>query len=156
LNSKNVQRLLLTSDEKATIKPLLALVIARMDKQMTPESMLVQAIVALLVNKFKTGLEIRSEIAVHTQMIKDEIRSYKEELRTQRKYEQAKEAVQSQAENPLAEEADPVKHQDQSSAPIPSSGSHDDIIEPEFIEVEEIDSPFDSPFPPSALEVAED
>lgn len=60
-NEKNVQRILLDKEDKALLRPLLAEVIRKKAKQLTPEQQLMGAVASILIKKGQTVMEIRAE-----------------------------------------------------------------------------------------------
>ena len=69
-NSQNVKRLLLDEMDKAMLKPLLALVLRKRAKVMTPEQQLLIALVSILIKKAQVVMEIRAENQILTERIK--------------------------------------------------------------------------------------
>jgi len=60
-NEKNVKRVCLDEDDKALLKPLLAIVLQNKAKQLTPEQQLLGAATAIIIKKIQIVLEMRSE-----------------------------------------------------------------------------------------------
>jgi len=60
-NEKNIKRVCLDEDDKALLKPLLAIVLQNKAKQLTPEQQLFGAATAIIIKKIQIVLEMRSE-----------------------------------------------------------------------------------------------
>ncbi|EDP96521.1 hypothetical protein U8527_10425 [Kordia algicida OT-1] len=60
-NEKNVERILLDSEDKELLRPLLSQVIRKKAKQLTPEQQLMGAVASIMIKKGQTIMEIRSE-----------------------------------------------------------------------------------------------
>ena len=60
-NTKNVQRIKLDKEDQALLRPLLAQVLQKKSKKLTPEQQLMGAIVSILMKKAQTVMEVRAE-----------------------------------------------------------------------------------------------
>ena len=60
-NTKNFQRIKLDKEDQALLRPLLAQVLQKKSKKLTPEQQLMGAIVSILMKKAQTVMEVRAE-----------------------------------------------------------------------------------------------
>lgn len=73
-NEKNLERVKLDKDDQVLLRPLLAQVLRKKAKKLTPEQQLMGAIVSILMKKSQIVLEVRAENAVLEERILDIIR----------------------------------------------------------------------------------
>ena len=133
-NGKNVERVKLDAEDMALLRPLLAQVLRKKAKKLTPEQQLLGAIASILIKKGQVVMEVRAENNLLEQRILDIIREekgYSEPL---------EEEIEEEVEEVVEAKSEPIK------TPKPKS-----IIED--VEVEEVDDEFSNV---SILEVAED
>lgn len=75
-NSSNVERIKLDAEDQALLRPLLAQVLRKKTKKLTPEQQLIGAIVSILMKKAQVIMEIRAENSLLEnrilQIVKDE------------------------------------------------------------------------------------
>ncbi|TGV03597.1 hypothetical protein [Flavivirga rizhaonensis] len=137
-NEKNVKRIKLDAEDMALLRPLLAQVLRKKAKKLTPEQQLLGAIASILIKKGQVVMEVRAENNLLEQRILDIIRAekgYSEPLE-----EKVEEAIDEEVEEVVEAKPEPIK------TPKPKP-----IIED--VEVEEVDDEFSNV---SILEVAED
>ena len=77
-NTKNVQRIKLDQEDLALLRPLLAQVLRKKAKKLTPEQQLLGAIFSILMKKAQTVLEIRAENTILEHRILEIIRQEKQ------------------------------------------------------------------------------
>ena len=73
-NEKNVRRLLLDEDDKAMLRPLLAMVLAKRAVEVTPEQQFLMAACTIIIKKVGVMSEIRKENAMLSNQIRSIIR----------------------------------------------------------------------------------
>ncbi|WP_010520460.1 hypothetical protein [Aquimarina agarivorans] len=73
-NEKNIQRIKLDKEDQALLRPLLAQVLRKKSKQLTPEQQLLGAIVSILMKKVQVVLEVRAENSLLETRILDIVR----------------------------------------------------------------------------------
>ncbi len=129
-NEKNVERIKLDKEDQALLRPLLAQVLRKKAKKLTPEQQLMGAVISILMKKAQIVMEVRAENNLLENRILDIVRQEKGEL------DDTEDEINVEVEN----ESTPKK----------------EITKPEIapiiqdIEAEEIDDDF------SILEVAEE
>ncbi len=77
-NHKNVQRLRLQDEDKALLRPLLAEVLKKRAKKLTPEQQLVGAIISIMVKKVQLVMEVRAENDILVDRIREVIHQERE------------------------------------------------------------------------------
>jgi len=143
-NDKNIERIKLDKEDQVLLRPLLAQVLRKKVKKLTPEQQLMGAVVSILMKKAQMVLEIRAENGLLEDRILDIIREEKgysdqDEIEEEEEEEESKEEYVSAKTETKLEKVKPEK-------PI-----SEPIIED--IEVEEVD---DDITEASILEVAEE
>lgn len=76
-NDKNLKRIRLDDEDKALLRPLLAQVLQKKAKKLTPEQQLMGAIVSILMRKAQVVMEVRAENLVLEERILDIVREEK-------------------------------------------------------------------------------
>lgn len=141
-NNKNIERIKLDKEDQVLLRPLLAQVLRKKAKKLTPEQQLMGAVVSILMKKAQMVLEIRAENGLLEDRILDIIREekgYSDQDEIEEEEEEIKEGYVSAKTETKLEQVKPEK-------PISKP-----IIED--IEVEEVD---DDITEASILEVAEE
>ncbi|WP_179020758.1 hypothetical protein [Winogradskyella forsetii] len=142
-NDKNIERIKLDKEDQILLRPLLAQVLRKKAKKLTPEQQLMGAVVSILMKKAQVVLEIRAENSLLEDRILDIIREEKgysdqDEIEEEVEEENEEKYVSAKTETKLEQ----VKPEKPISKPII-----------EDIEVEEVD---DDITEASILEVAEE
>ena len=137
-NKKNVQRIKLDKEDQALLRPLLAQVLRKKAKKLSPEQQLMGAVISILIKKAQIVMEVRAENNLLEDRILDIIR------------EEKGECFNSEEQETLAEEELEIK-----GPPTSKKAKNEENIPQETkqtvqkMEVEELDDDF------SILEVAE-
>lgn len=76
-NDKNVERVKLDAEDQALLRPLLAQVLQKKAKKLTPEQQLMGAVVSILMKKAQVVMEVRAENSLLEERILDIIREEK-------------------------------------------------------------------------------
>ncbi|WP_407264877.1 hypothetical protein R5N98_12505 [Tenacibaculum maritimum] len=76
-NDKNVERVKLDKEDQALLRPLLAQVLRKKAKKLTPEQQLIGAVVSVLMKKAQVVMEVRAENNLLEERILDIIREEK-------------------------------------------------------------------------------
>tara|TARA_R110000796_G_scaffold66452_6_gene152861 strand:+ start:487 stop:1473 length:987 start_codon:yes stop_codon:yes gene_type:complete len=76
-NDKNVERVKLDEEDQALLRPLLAQVLRKKAKKLTPEQQLMGAVVSVLMKKAQVVMEVRAENSLLEERILDIIREEK-------------------------------------------------------------------------------
>lgn len=142
-NDKNVERIKLDKEDQVLLRPLLAQVLRKKAKKLTPEQQLMGAVVSILMKKAQVVLEIRAENSLLEDRILDIIRA--------EKGYSDQDDVEEEVEEDNEEEFDSAKPEAKSQKVKPEEPTSQPIIED--IEVEEID---DDITEASIIEVAEE
>jgi len=147
-NEKNVERVKLDKEDQALLRPLLAQVLRKKAKKLTPEQQLMGAVISILMKKAQVVMEVRAENTLLEERILDIVREekgYSEQDDVEGEDEEIEEAVKAEG---YAEQSRSMKVEPK------QSNSHSKKAEPEStiqdIEVEEVDDDV------SILEVAEE
>ena len=78
-NDKNVERIKLDKEDQALLRPLLAQVLRRKAKKLTPEQQLMGAVISILMKKAQVVMEVRAENSLLENRILDIVRQEKVE-----------------------------------------------------------------------------
>lgn len=78
-NEKNVERIKLDKEDQALLRPLLAQVLRRKAKKLTPEQQLMGAVISILMKKAQVVMEVRAENSLLENRILDIVRQEKGE-----------------------------------------------------------------------------
>ena len=78
-NDKNVERIKLDKEDQALLRPLLAQVLRKKAKKLTPEQQLVGAVISILMKKAQVVMEVRAENSLLENRILDIVRQEKVE-----------------------------------------------------------------------------
>ncbi len=78
-NDKNVERIKLDKEDQALLRPLLAQVLRRKAKKLTPEQQLMGAVISILMKKAQVVMEVRAENSLLENRIIDIVRQEKGE-----------------------------------------------------------------------------
>ena len=147
-NEKNVERVKLDKEDQALLRPLLAQVLRKKAKKLTPEQQLMGAVISILMKKAQVVMEVRAENTLLEERILDIVREekgYSEQDDVEEEDEEIEEAVKAEG---YAEQSRSMKVEPK------QSNSHSKKAEPEptiqDIEVDEVDDDV------SILEVAEE
>jgi hypothetical protein len=147
-NEKNVERVKLDKEDQALLRPLLAQVLRKKAKKLTPEQQLMGAVISILMKKAQVVMEVRAENTLLEERILDIVREekgYSEQDDVEEEDEEIEEAVKAEG---YAMQSRSMKVEPK------QSNSHSKKAEPEptiqDIEVEEVDDDV------SILEVAEE
>lgn len=150
-NDKNVERVKLDKEDQALLRPLLAQVLRKKAKKLTPEQQLMGAVVSVLMKKAQVVMEVRAENNLLEERILDIIReekgysdqdAVKEDIKESEKDENT-ESAEVYAERSLSTKAEPKQEPVLRKVNKPEPTIQD-------IEVEEVDDDL------SILEVAEE
>ena len=76
-NDKNVERVKLDAEDQALLRPLLAQVLQKKAKKLTPEQQLIGAVVSILMKKAQVVMEVRAENSLLEERILDIVREEK-------------------------------------------------------------------------------
>ena len=117
-NEKNVRRLLLDEDDKAMLRPLLAMVLAKRAVEVTPEQQLLMAACTIIIKKVGVMSEIRKENAMLSNQIRSIIR---EELNAAKAPDQVPPVAESIPKpQPVSVPIEPtyVAHQEPEVSPV--------------------------------------
>ena len=76
-NDKNVARVKLDKEDKALLRPLLAQILRKKAKKLTPEQQLMGAVLSILMKKAQVVMEVRAENNILEERILDIIRNEK-------------------------------------------------------------------------------
>lgn len=76
-NNKNVARIKLDKEDKALLRPLLAQILRKKAKKLTPEQQLMGAVLSILMKKAQVVLEVRAENNILEERILDIVREEK-------------------------------------------------------------------------------
>ena len=141
-NDKNIERVKLDKEDQVLLRPLLAQVLRKKAKKLTPEQQLMGAVVSILMKKAQVVLEIRAENGLLEDRILDIIREekgYSDQDEIEEEEDEIKEEYISEKKEASPEKVKPEKP----------------IVQPiiEDIEVEEVDDDISEA---SILEVAEE
>ena len=147
-NEKNVERVKLDKEDQALLRPLLAQVLRKKAKKLTPEQQLMGAVISILMKKAQVVMEVRAENTLLEERILDIVREekgYSEQDDVEEEDEEIEEAVKAEG---YAMQSRSMKVEPK------QSNSHSKKAEPEptiqDIEVEEVDDDV------SILQVAEE
>ncbi|WP_010178075.1 hypothetical protein [Aquimarina agarilytica] len=141
-NDKNVERIKLDTEDQALLRPLLAQVLRKKAKKLTPEQQLMGAIISILIKKAQVVMEVRAENSLLENRILDIVRQEKGETEVDDIEEEDSEEAEKNNEYAFAK-AESEKEPIQEKISKPESTIED-------IEAEEVDE--DLPI----LEVAEE
>lgn len=78
-NDKNVERIKLDKEDQALLRPLLAQVLRKKAKKLTPEQQLMGAVISILMKKAQVVMEVRAENSLLENRILDIVRQEKVE-----------------------------------------------------------------------------
>jgi hypothetical protein len=78
-NDKNVERIKLDKEDQALLRPLLAQVLRKKAKKLTPEQQLMGAVISILMKKAQVVMEVRAENSLLENRILDIVRQEKGE-----------------------------------------------------------------------------
>lgn len=78
-NEKNVERIKLDKEDQALLRPLLAQVLRKKAKKLTPEQQLMGAVISILMKKAQVVMEVRAENSLLENRILDIVRQEKGE-----------------------------------------------------------------------------
>ena len=78
-NDKNIERIKLDKEDQALLRPLLAQVLRKKAKKLTPEQQLMGAVVSILMKKAQVVMEVRAENSLLEHRILDIVRQEKRE-----------------------------------------------------------------------------
>ena len=78
-NDKNIERIKLDKEDQALLRPLLAQVLRKKAKKLTPEQQLMGAVVSILMKKAQVVMEVRAENSLLEHRILDIVRQEKGE-----------------------------------------------------------------------------
>lgn len=78
-NTKNVERIKLDKEDQALLRPLLAQVLRKKAKKLTPEQQLMGAVISILMRKAQVVMEVRTENSLLENRILDIVRQEKRE-----------------------------------------------------------------------------
>jgi len=78
-NDKNVERIKLDKEDQALLRPLLAQVLRKKAKKLTPEQQLMGAVISILMKKAQVVMEVRAENSLLENRILDIVRQEKED-----------------------------------------------------------------------------
>lgn len=134
-NDKNVDRVKLDKEDKALLRPLLAQVLRKKAKKLTPEQQLMGAVASILIKKGQVVMEVRAENSLLEDRILDIIR----EEKGYSEQDDFEEEEENEDVNAIIEDEEE------------SSNKSDSIIED--VEAEEVDEEFPEA---TILEVAEE
>ena len=142
-NDKNIERIKLDKEDQILLRPLLAQVLRKKAKKLTPEQQLMGAVVSILMKKAQVVLEIRAENSLLEDRILDIIREEKgysdqddieeveEEEENEEEYVSAKTEVNSEQVKPEKPISKPIIED------IEVEEVDDDITEASILEVAE-------------------
>lgn len=134
-NEKNVDRVKLDQEDQALLRPLLAQVLRKKAKQLTPEQQLIGAVVSILMKKAQVVMEVRAANSLLEERILDIIREEKghsESIDENEVEEEIKEDLNDTAFAKVKQEKEDKQKQKPVVAKAPESTIQD-------IEVEEVD-----------------
>ena len=80
-NDKNVERIKLDKEDQALLRPLLAQVLRKKAKKLTPEQQLMGAVISILMKKAQVVMEVRAENSLLENRILDIVRQEKGETK---------------------------------------------------------------------------
>ena len=113
-NERNVKRMKLDKEDKALLRPLLAAMLKKKTKQLTPEQQLIGAVLSILMKKARVVMEIRAENEILVDRILDIIREERgyapgDEVPEENETEPTPPAASTSTPPPVAPEA-PAEH----------------------------------------------
>ncbi len=111
-NNKNVERIKLDKEDQALLRPLLAQVLRKKAKKLTPEQQLMGAVISILMKKAQIVLEVRAENNLLENRILDIVRQEKGETEVDDIEEEDSEEVKNNDEYAFAKaesEEEPLK-----------------------------------------------
>ena len=94
-NEKNIQRIKLDKEDQALLRPLLAQVLRKKAKKLTPEQQLMGAVVSILMKKAQIIMEVRAENNLLEERILDIIREEKGGIVHSEEQEEADEGMET-------------------------------------------------------------
>ena len=74
-NEGNLQRIRLDEQDKALLRPIIAAILKKRAKNLTPEQQLLGALASIMVKKYKVAMEIRQENAILESRIQEIVQS---------------------------------------------------------------------------------
>ena len=142
-NDKNVERIKLDKEDQALLRPLLAQVLRKKAKKLTPEQQLMGAVISILMKKAQVVMEVRAENSLLENRILDIVRQEKGETEIDDIEEDVIDNDESDSSNSAFAKAEPKQE------PVQRKVTNK---EPNFqdIEVEEVDDDI------SIIDVAEE
>ena len=141
-NNKNIERIKLDKEDQVLLRPLLAQVLRKKAKKLTPEQQLMGAVVSILMKKAQMVLEIRAENGLLEDRILDIIREEKgysdqDDIEEEEEEESKEEYISANTET----KSEKVKPEKPISKPIiediEAEEVDDDITETSILEVAE-------------------
>ncbi|MAQ75536.1 MAG: hypothetical protein CL613_04285 [Aquimarina sp.] len=111
-NTKNVERIKLDKEDQALLRPLLAQVLRKKAKKLTPEQQLMGAVISILMKKAQVVLEVRAENNLLENRILDIVRQEKGETEVDDIEKEDSEEVKNNEEYAFAKaesEEEPLK-----------------------------------------------
>lgn len=134
-NEKNVERVKLDQEDQALLRPLLAQVLRKKAKQLTPEQQLMGAVVSILMKKAQVVMEVRAENSLLEERILDIIREEKGQSESINENEVEEETEEDLNDTAFAK-AEQKNIKEPAEKPVKAKASESTI---EDIEVEEVD-----------------
>ncbi len=125
-NEKNVERIKLDKEDQALLRPLLAQVLRKKAKKLTPEQQLMGAVISILMKKAQVVMEVRAENSLLENRILDIVRQEKGETEIEDIEEEDENKDNTDSSDYAFAKAQPEKH----TKPEPTI---------QDIEVEEVD-----------------
>ncbi len=147
-NKKNVERIKLDKEDQALLRPLLAQVLRKKAKKLTPEQQLMGAIISILMKKAQVVMEVRAENSLLENRILDIVRQEKGETEVDDIEEEDSEEAEKNNEYAFAKAKSKQQPQPEQESLKQKVNEPESTIED--IEAEEVDE--DLPI----LEVAEE
>ncbi|WP_010182458.1 hypothetical protein [Aquimarina agarilytica] len=107
-NTTNVERIKLDKEDQALLRPLLAQVLKKKAKKLTPEQQLIGAIISILVKKAQVVMEVRAENSLLEGRILQIIKEEKGETVVSTSEKQKKESLDEEEEKGEIEETSSI------------------------------------------------
>lgn len=145
-NEKNVERVKLDAEDQALLRPLLAQVLRKKAKQLTPEQQLMGAVVSILMKKAQVVMEVRAENSLLEERILDIIREEKGQSEFINENE-VEEEIEEDLKDTAFAKAEQKNIKEPPEKPVKTKASESTIQD---IKVEEVDDDI------SILEVADE
>jgi len=110
-NEKNIRRIKLDEEDKVLLRPLLVAVLKKKAQKLTPEQMLLGALLSIIMKKGQAVLEIKAENEILVERILDIIREEKTEIipAVAEEVEEQEEPAEPEYAQTLSTEPEPVE-----------------------------------------------